>query len=236
MRSAESRFKRFTIRQDRCAMKVGTDAMLFGAWVEVASTRRILDVGTGTGVLALIAAQRAPGAVVDAVEIDDEAAAQATENVAASPWPDRIRVHRMDVRRMRATDPFDLILCNPPYYAGYSTPDDPRIGVAKHSAELTLTDLIAAVHRLMTIDGRVAMVIPMSREQVLCMGMAVIGLSPRRRCAVRYVAHRPAKRVMLEFDRSGKLLEDDMLTVEVTGRGDHTSGYRELLTDLVPDL
>ena len=114
MPKPEFRFKRFTIRQDRCALKVGTDGVLFGAWANYEGARRILDIGTGTGVLALIAAQRNNEASIDAVEIDDASAEQAAENVAASPWSDRVRVHRMDVRRMKAGEPYDLIICNPP--------------------------------------------------------------------------------------------------------------------------
>jgi tRNA1Val (adenine37-N6)-methyltransferase len=95
-------FKQFRVQQDRCALKVGTDGVVLGAWANVEEAKRILDIGTGTGLLALMAAQRAPGARIDAVEIDEAAAEQAAENVAASPWADRVRVHRMDVRRMPA--------------------------------------------------------------------------------------------------------------------------------------
>ncbi len=118
----------------------------------------------GTGVLALIAAQRNATATVDAVEIDDDSAAQAAENVAGSPWADRVRVHRMDVRRMNASGPFDLIICNPPYYAGYSASPDARIGLAKHSDELLFPELIDAVDRLLAADGRFAVIIPLNRE------------------------------------------------------------------------
>ncbi|MBK7085158.1 MAG: methyltransferase [Flavobacteriales bacterium] len=147
MPKAEFRFKQFTVRQERCSMKVSTDGVLFGAWVDYAGATRILDIGTGTGLLALISAQRNAQARIDALEIDDDAAAQAAENMAASPWADRVRVHRADARRVHAGDPYDLILCNPPYYSGYSTSPDARIGLAKHSGELTFPQLIAAVEK-----------------------------------------------------------------------------------------
>jgi len=227
------RFKQFTIHQDRCALKVGTDGVLFGAWVDHQGAKRILDIGTGTGVLALIAAQRNATATVDAVEIDDDSAAQAAENVAGSPWADRVRVHRMDVRRMNASGPFDLIICNPPYYVGYSASPDARIGLAKHSDELLFPELIEAVDRLLAADGRFAVIIPLNREKEFLREAGRIGVRPVRRCVVRYVAHRPAKRVLLELDRSGRPVQEEELTIEATGPFDYTPKYRALISDLM---
>lgn len=227
------RFKQFTIRQDRCALKVGTDGVLFGAWVDYAGAKRILDIGTGTGLLALIAAQRAPSAVIDAVEIDDASAAQAAENAAASPWAGRVRVHRADVRRMVSADLFDLVICNPPYYSGYSTPADVRVGVAKHSDELRFTELIAAVDRSLSPEGRFAVILPQDREKEFTRLASGIGLKPSRRCVVRYVAHRPPKRVLLQFDRSGGPVHEDELILENTGPFDYTPEYRALIADLM---
>lgn len=227
------RFKQFTIQQDRCALKVGTDGLLFGAWVRYGGAQRILDIGTGTGLLALIAAQREPSAHIDAVEIDEASAEQAAQNVSASPWADRIRVHRMDVRRMQAAERYDLIVCNPPYYAGYSTSPDPRIGLAKHSDELRFPELLAAVARLLAPTGRFAAIIPLNREKDLIEGAQGIGLFPERRCSVRYVAHRPAKRLLLEMSRGGAPAEIEELTVEATGPFDYTDHYRAMISDLM---
>lgn len=227
------RFKQFTIQQDRCALKVGTDGVLFGAWVNYNGTKRILDIGTGTGVLALIAAQRALHATVDAVEIDDAAAEQAAENTAASPWSDRVRVHRMDVRRMNASEPFDLIMCNPPYYAGYSTAADERVGLAKHSDELLFDELVDAVDRHLAPNGRFSVIIPLNREKALLAEAERLSLFATRRCVVKYVAHRPAKRVLLEFTRAQGEVVEEALTIENTGPFDYTPEYRALISDLM---
>ncbi len=227
------RFKQFTVQQDRCALKVGTDGVLFGAWVDYTGARRILDIGTGTGVLALIAAQRNITAHIDAVEIDDASAEQAGENVAASPWSDRLRVHRMDVRRMNAGELYDLIICNPPYYAGYSASPDERIGLAKHSCELLFAELIDAVGRLLTPEGRLAVIIPLNREGEFVKEASHIGLLLKRRCAVSYVAHRPAKRLLLEFNREGGDVQNSTLRIEATGPFDYTPEYRALISDLM---
>ena len=233
MPKPEFRFKRFTVRQDRCALKVSTDGLLFGAWVDHLGAKRILDIGTGTGLLALIAAQRNEEAWIDAVEIDDDSAAQAAENVAASPWPDRIRVHRMDVRRMKTADRYDLILCNPPYYAGYSTSPDARIAVAKHSDELLFPDLLRAVEELLEQEGRFAAIIPIERELEFLKLAQGHGLHPAKRCVVSYVAHRPPKRLLIELQRQVGEVIYTSLTIEATGPFDYTPEYRALISDLM---
>lgn len=227
------RFKQFTVQQDRCAMKVSTDGVLFGAWVDYAGAARILDIGTGTGLLALIAAQRNAMARIDAVEIDAEAASQAAENAAASPWSDRVRIHAMDVRRLHSAEPFDLVVCNPPYYADYSRSPDVRIDLAKHSGELRFDALVAAVERLLAPAGRFALILPLNREQELLTLAARVGLPPVRRCVVRYVPHRPPKRVLLELDRSGRPPRAEELCVERSGPFDYSPEYRALLADLM---
>lgn len=227
------RFKQFTIHQDRCALKVGTDAVIFGAWVDYDDAKRILDIGTGTGVLALIAAQRNASAQVHAVEIDDGSAAQAAENAAASPWADRIRVHRMDARRMKSDAPFDLILCNPPYYSGTAPASGERGRVAKHGAELAFEELLRCVRDSLAPTGRFAVIIPSDREAEFVALSAAQELFPARRCLIRYVAHRPPKRVLLELRRMRGACAEEELTVEGEGPKSFTPEARALVADLI---
>jgi tRNA1Val (adenine37-N6)-methyltransferase len=192
----------------------------------------VLDIGTGTGLLALMIAQRAPGALVDAVEIDEEAAAQAAENVAASPWADRVRVHRMDVRRLHAGEPFDLVVCNPPYYPGDMEAPDVRVAVAKHSGGLGLGELVRAVAGLLADEGRFACIIPANREKELLLEAGAMGLGMLRRCMLQYLAGRPAKRVLLELGFQGEQAPPEELLVG-TGPGVYSTDYMHLLKDFM---
>ena len=226
-------FKQFSIRQDRSALKVGTDGVLLGAWTDYVNADRILDIGTGTGLLALIAAQRNAEAIIDAVEIDDASAEQAAENVAASPWSDRIRVHRMDARRMHASEPYDLIICNPPFYSGEMRAEDARMDVAKHAAGLAFPELIDLVDRLLAPKGRLNVVLPQNRVSEFREEADHREINPSRECDVRYLASKPPKRMLLELMRGEQATIIEEITVEQSGPFDYSPRYRELLADLM---
>lgn len=228
MSSDVFRFKQFTIRQDRCAMKVSTDGVVFGAWPRAEGAKRILDIGTGTGLLALMAAQRNSIAHIDAVEIDQDAAEQAAENAMASPWADRVRVHWMDVRRSHVSDPYDLILCNPPYYTGYMEATDARTSLAKHSSELSFTELMQVVDKLLAQEGRFAVIVPVDREKALLGSAEHFGIRTCRRGSLSYIEGRPFKRVLLELWRGDAVDVFDPLIVEHQP-GSYTEAYRKLL-------
>ena len=225
-------FKRFSIKQDRCALKVGTDGVILGAWTNVEGANRVLDIGTGTGLLALMIAQRNDQAQIDAIEIDDASAEQAAENVAASPWADRIRVHRMDVRKMKSDQGYDLIICNPPFYAGEMRSPDERTGLAKHSGELSFADLGKAVADHLSDHGKFACIIPINREKDLIGSLAAHGIHPSRRCELKYLEDRSAKRLLLEFRRDRKDVSPEVLVVEHRP-GEFTLQYRYLLKDFL---
>lgn len=233
MSSQHFQFKQFIVRQDRSALKVGTDGVLLGAWTDYSGAERILDIGTGTGLLALIAAQRNPEAMIDAVEIDDASAAQAAENFAASPWADRIRVHRMDARRMKASDPYDIIICNPPFYPGEMASADERVGVAKHGAGLSFHELIELVDRLLAPRGRLNVILPKNRVLDFGGDAEQAGLTPSRQCDVRYLASKPPKRMLLELRRGEQATTNEEITVEESGPLDYSPAYRALLSDLM---
>ena len=159
------RFKKFTIHHDKCAMKVGTDAVLLGAWVETDYCRNILDVGTGSGVIALMLAQRSQ-AEIDAIDIDKEACVQAMENAAASPFAGRIKVIHAscaDFAAFAKQKRYDLIVSNPPYFINSLKCPDNKRTVARHTDTLLISDLIRDARTLLSPSGRISLVLPYER-------------------------------------------------------------------------
>ena len=153
-------FKQFTVRHDKCAMKVGTDGVLLGAWAPVQNAKYILDVGAGSGLISLQLAQRNPWASITSIEIDPAAAAQAKENIQSSPWSDRMEVICSDFRDYHAENKFDLIVSNPPYFVDSLECPDRQRAAARHNDSLTYEDLLEGVSGLLTENGFFTVVIP----------------------------------------------------------------------------
>lgn len=162
-------FKQFHVEHDRCAMKVGTDGILLGAWAPVGQARRVLDIGTGSGLIALMLAQRtADECHIDAVELDINAASQARENAAASPWAARVTVIESAIQAYQAA-PYDLIVSNPPYFLAGQSFGDPARALARHTGALDSHQLLAACDRLLSLNGQVALVLPTAMvDEILC--------------------------------------------------------------------
>ncbi|MDH7461141.1 methyltransferase [Chitinophagaceae bacterium 26-R-25] len=161
------RFKQFLIHQDKCAMKVCTDACVFGAWVanewkDGKEKLNVLDIGAGTGLLTLMLAQKLT-ASFDAVEIDDHAFEQASENFAESNWQDRISIHHNDITKFSAAQKFDLIVSNPPFYEKDLKSDKHNINLARHDSSLTLSSLLQTCNALLADAGSIVLLLPFHR-------------------------------------------------------------------------
>lgn len=161
------RFKQFTVHHDRCAMKVTTDACLFGAWCAAqlrGEKGAALDIGAGTGLLSLMVAQKT-GLQIDAVELETAAAEQAAENAAASPWKDRIKVHQSDIREYQPNLVYPFIFSNPPFYENELESEKGKRNLAHHSGGLRLQELLQEINRLLAPDGTAFLLLPFKREK-----------------------------------------------------------------------
>ncbi len=229
-------FKQFSVRQNRCAMKVGTDGILLGAWCSPCDNRtaaRILDIGTGTGLIALMLAQRNPNALIDAIEVDHAACEQATENFAASRWSERLRAISGCVKDLCTDLKYDLIVSNPPWFRdSLKSPSDAR-NTARHDDTLNATELLVAVDRLLTADGRFSTVLP----GVSCLEFRANATRFRlhcvRNCQVQPKVDKLPARCLLEFSRTPPICEvvPETLIVETGTRHDYTTDFRNLTRD-----
>lgn len=195
-------FKQFFVAHDRCAMKVGTDGILLGAWAPVAQARRVLDIGSGSALIALMLAQRTPDAVIiDAVELDADAAQQAQENVAQSPWAARIQVHAQDIAAFAADCPqrYSLIVSNPPYYPPDVACATSQRDAARSTSTLDHLSLLRSAAQLIEEEGFFCVVLPEAVGQNMIALAERDGWHLRFRIDVAEYAHRPPHRVLLGF-------------------------------------
>ncbi|MBR5456442.1 MAG: methyltransferase [Bacteroidaceae bacterium] len=203
MSNSYFKFKQFTIEQERCAMKVGTDGCLLGGWFDCSESRRILDIGTGSGLIAIMAAQRCD-AMVTGIEIDSEAAAQATENVKNSPWKNRIEIANADLLGYTASEPFDTIVSNPPYFVNSLKCDDASRTLARHSDSLTSNAFFGKASKLLTLDGKISIVIPSDIEGEWRNAANGEGFTPSRITYIKTTPKKAPKRVLIEFVRGNR--------------------------------
>lgn len=226
------RFKRFAVADDRCAMKVGTDGVLLGAWAEAEGGGCVLDVGTGSGLVALMLAQRYAKAAITALEIDAEAAAQARENVLASPFAHQIKVVTADFLHYAADVHFDAIVSNPPFFEEDLLPPDAARAHARHTAAgLNFETLVEHSAALLRQEGSLQVIIPktaQTRFHDLCNRH---NLTLMRATDVRTVARKAPKRVLLHFvkEDAAELPRRDEIVLMVDGQ--RSAAYAELCRD-----
>lgn len=212
-------------------MKVGTDGVLAGAWAPVPSgSRTLLDVGTGTGLIALMLAQRVAGARVDALDIDHEACLQARANVAASPWPGRITVVEDSVQHFAAatTRRYDAIVANPPFFIGSLASPDARRTLARHAGQLPFAHLVRAAAQLLLPHGVFTVIVPSEALSLMEAEASLAGLFLWRHCAVKTVGRKPPRRHLLAFVRRRPAALDECVATLSTPSGERSAWYAAL--------
>ena len=245
-------FKRFSVANDRSAMKVNTDGVLLGAVTTVLpSDRQVLDVGTGTGTVALMIAQRLDAECLDldwhiqGIDIDAPSAEEASENFGQSPWREHLTSVNIGLGAFRAANSgsrYDLIVSNPPYYDNSLQAPEARRNTARHTGDpespvgtesLSYRDILEYASEALSEYGRVSMILPSDQEQVLLRHARMCGFEPWKILRIKSVERKPVSRLIVQFGRRGKFggsPQEELLTL-LNERGKRTSQHASLVTD-----
>ncbi len=226
------RFKQFTVSHAESAMKVGTDGVLLGAWVDYPNPRNILDVGTGSGVIALQMAQRFPAAHITGIEVDEKSAGEATGNMQRSPWAERLRCIHRDIREYARTTPgkYDLIVSNPPFFEDDLPSQNPRLSKAKHNINLRFEELFDSIDRLLHEDGMFALIVPWEKRSKIVRLAGEKNLYCHRELVIYPKASKNANRTILEFYKTGAICRKEELHI-YTEQNQYTADYRNICKD-----
>lgn len=223
-------FKKFVIHQDHCAMKVGTDGVLLGSWAN--GGKRILDIGTGTGLIALMMAQRYTDATIDAVEIDHDAALQAYENVSNTEFANRIKIVETAIQHYSTQDKYNAIVSNPPFFIDSLLNPNAQRSTARHACALKYCELFATVKALLDTDGEFSAIIPTECLQTFIAEAYKAGLAMSRQCAVRTTPRKQPKRHLVAFHHADYKCEREMEEVCLQDiDGSRSEWYAQLTAD-----
>ena len=225
-------FKQFTINQQNVAMKVGTDGVLLGAWADVENANSILDIGTGTGLITLMLAQRCD-AKITAIEIDKDAFLQAQENVENSNWKNRISIENISLQEFAKPEnqKFDLIVCNPPFFEHNSQILDEKRNIARQKSTLSFDELISVSAKLLTENGKICLILPFDELKNIQKIAIQNQLLLNKILKIKPLETKPFKRIMLEFGFQKTELLENILVIETEKRHFYTKEYIELTKD-----
>lgn len=224
-------FQQFRVEQDRCAMKISTDAVLLGTLVQSDLPKRILDIGTGTAVIALMLAQRFPQTSLTAVELDPEAASQARENCEQSPFSERLTVIQGRFQDFPVEEPFDLLVSNPPFFPDHLPASDPKRQQALHTDSLSFEELLHKASKLLAPSGSFWVILPPRQMQDFIQYATAHGLFPTTRVGIRDSAAKPIHREVIGFTFSEPL--PSVLPKEIHLKnedGSYSEDYRNLIS------
>lgn len=227
------KFKEFTIHQDRCAMKVGTDAVLLGSWTPLKhSPKNVLDIGSGTGIIALMLAQRSNAETIDAIEIEENAYEQCVENFEQSPWSDRLFCYHASLLEFaeEIDETYDLIVSNPPFYSADFKTENIQRDLARFADALPFEHLLESVSKLLSKKGLFSVIIPFKEEEKFIGLASKLNLFPKNILHVKGVPTSEIKRSLITFSFSNSDMELDEIVIEKS-RHQYTDAYINLTKD-----
>lgn len=224
-------FQQFRVQQDRCAMKISTDAVLLGSLAQSPSPTQILDIGTGTGVIALMLAQRFPKAKVTALEIDQGAAAQADENFKESPFAERLNLILIALQEFSTDHSFDLIVSNPPYFPDHLKSSDPKRNLALHTDSLSFEALLHHASQLLTPSGQFWVILPPRQMGDFCNLADEALLFPNSKIQIQDTVTKPIHREIVSFSKIKKLPSIPTRVCYLKSEdGTYTDDYQQLIS------
>jgi tRNA1Val (adenine37-N6)-methyltransferase len=224
-------FKQFSIKQDKSAFKVGTDGVLLGACADLEGVTRILDIGSGTGLIAIMLAQRSKADIV-AIEPDSESFLQASHNINLCKWNNRIEIEQTDLQNFNTDGrKFDLIVTNPPFFNDSLRNPDPRKSAARHDVELTRNDILEGISRLLDNEGRFQLIMPFVEGNIFIAEAALYGFYCNYILKIRPLPTSDIRRMILSFSKTRKKPVEKFLTIEHGRRHEFTEDYINLTKD-----
>jgi len=223
-------FKHFTIYQDKSAFKVGTDGVLLGASADVTDVRRILDVGSGTGLVTIMLAQRCEAEIV-AIEPDYDSFIQGRDNVNLCKWRNRIKVEHISLQDYNDKEKFDLIVSNPPYFDDSLKNPDPRKSASRHNDSLTTCEVLENVSRLLEDEGRLQLIMPYVEGNIFIAEAHNYNLFCNSILKIRPLPTSDIRRLILTFSRKQLTVTERFLTIEHGRRHEYTENYVDLTKD-----
>ncbi len=224
-------FKQFIIYQDKCAFKVGTDGVLLGAYADISDAKYILDIGTGTGLIALMLAQRSNAEII-AIEPDSDSFEQASRNIENSKWGKRIKIYNIDMQNYDSgTRRFDLIVTNPPFFTDSLKNPDPVKAASRHNDTLTNVELLKGVSRLLSDEGRFQIILPYAEGNIFIAEAQEYGFYCNNILKIKPLPISEIRRLILTFSRKRQKIKEKFLTIEHGKRHEFTEDYINLTKD-----
>lgn len=230
-------FKQFTVWQNHAAMRVGTDGVLLGAWANTYNAQNILDIGTGTGLIALMLAQRS-NANIYAIDIDKSAIIDATYNFEQSAWANRLSVslNSLNDFAQSTNQQYDVIVCNPPFFTESKKPDCKKRELARHNNSLSFEELAINAAKLLNPNGKFSVILPAESERTFKIAASEARLFASRICRVKPKPLKAPKRVLIEFMFESDHAEESELTIETEQHHVYTSHFKALVCEFYLSL
>lgn len=222
-------FKKFSIHQNNAAMKIGTDGILIGAWVNISKKFKGLDIGSGTGIITIMLCQRNLNLELDSIELSQSAVMDAKINIENSNWSNRIKLFHQDLKDFHPDSNYDLIVSNPPYFKKSLQPSNSERSKARHQNDLKLEDILKFSNQNLTKDGSLNIILPFEQKKEAIEFAKKHGLNAIRECSVYPKPNKAPHRILIEFSRcENKQLIKESLVIEEAGRHNYSEDYKKL--------